>query len=165
VKVIIDRTGLNEAFSRMVDPDLRTRDCLRDDTAHTALRRTLEGDRVPILEHCLNTRTDARFAVIRAQRVEGADIDLYGVCFADEAGRADLIARGLMNEDDATFALLGSARFAAAEHNSTVARRQLTGYLQSVDADESFPALPVTNLLAQKIAPAAPTASGQRQAL
>lgn len=139
MKVIIDHSRLNEAFSRMVDPALRSHD-IQDHEDAALLRKTLAGDRVPVLEHCLESRDDARFVVLRAEHIEGTNLDLYGVCLCDEAGKADLARRGLIAEDDKSFALLGPARFAAAEQNTTQVRRAFTAHFAQDDSTP-FPRL------------------------
>lgn len=147
MSVILDRTHLLNAFTRMVDPVLRRQEALQaagyGPAAQTnqnttdqkmadrdGLRRMLAGDRVTVQEHRLDGQGPARFVVIRAAHIDRTAIDLHGVCVADAAGLADLAARGLL-VDDREYHLLGPARFAAAEHNSTAARRAYAAHLQS----------------------------------
>ena len=125
MSVIIDRTGLNESFARMAAVDLR----LRADSDLGVLRRTLTGDTVPILDQRLNGSGDGVFAVVRAGRIPGTGIDLYGVCLTDKAGQTALVAEGLMDASAATHDLLGEARAEAIRLNTTVARRQYGAHL------------------------------------
>jgi hypothetical protein len=162
VSVIIDRTGLNDTFSRMVDPALRQRDGLLDDPVHETLRRTLAGDRVPIAErraHPLNR--EGGFTVMRLERIAGTDIDLYGVCFTDRQSRAELQQRLLIDADSITYDLLGDARADAADRNSTAVRRTFGQYLQHAATNTApLASLAVTDLLAapaQKQTPALKT--------
>lgn len=131
MSVIIDRTGLNETFGRMVDPALRQRECLHAAPAHDDLRRTLDGARVPIHELRTHPMSQGGFTVMRLERIAGTDIDVYGVCVTDEDSRADLKSRGLIDDSTPTFALLGEARAAAADRNSTSVRRAFGQHLQT----------------------------------
>lgn len=138
MKVIFDRTGLNESFSRMVDPTLTTRDRLAADAgAQDGLKQILSGDRVGVSTHCPGDDRDLGFSVIRAQTITGTGVDIYGVCHTNAAGRADLVARGLLAPGAVVHDLLGAARTDAAERNSTESRRALKAWLQVSTAEES----------------------------
>ena len=137
MSVIIDRTGLNESFARMAAVDLR----LRDDDALTALRRTLTGDTVPILEQRLGGDGGGTFAVVWAGNIPGTGINLYGVCLADKAGRGQLVAEGLMDPAASTHELLGQARAEAIRLNTTVVRSQYGAHLAAGTATRAVPGM------------------------
>ena len=147
MRIILDRTDLSKSFSSMVDPDLRAQTRLDASTEHRDLRRTLEGARVPIIEECAMGEQGCSYYVVKAERVGGADVDLFGVCFTNAAGRAGLIERGLLAPTEKPHAVLGKARAEAADRNSTTVRRQFAAFMQSSPDETDVAALPVTKLI------------------
>ena len=149
MRIILDRIDLSNSFSSMVDPDLRAKSCLEGSHEHRDLRRTLEGARVPIIEQCAIGERDCNYYVVRAERVGGANVDLFGVCFTNAAGRAGLIERGLLAPTEKAHAVLGKARAEAADRNSTMVRRQVAAFMQSSPDEADIATLPVTKLIAR----------------
>lgn len=147
MRIILDRTDLSKSFSSMVDPDLRAQTCLEASDGNRDLRRTLEGARVPIIEQCEMGEQGCSYYVVKAERVGGANVDLFGVCFTNAAGRADLIESGLLAPTEKPHAVLGKARADAADRNSTSARRQFAAFMQSSPDESDVTALPVTRLI------------------
>ncbi len=125
MKIIIDPTDLKRSFTGLAGGQ----DCF-DAASRQDLRRTLEGARVPIVEDCAIGQHGS-FYVTKVERIEGGiDVDLFGVCFTNAAGRARLIEGGFLAPTERPHALLGDARADAADRNSTTARRQFVAHMQ-----------------------------------
>lgn len=149
MRIILDRIDLSNSFSSMVDPNLRAQSALEGSSEHRDLRRTLEGARVPIIEQCAMGEQGCSYYVVKAERVGGADVDLFGVCFTNAAGRAGLIESGLLAPTERPHAVLGQARADAADRNTTTVRRQFAAFMQSSPDEADVTALPVTKLISR----------------
>lgn len=127
MKIILDPIDLRHSFAGLAGGQDRLDAAGRDE-----LRRTLDGSRVPIVEHCAPGARDCHFYVTKVERVgDSTGIDLFGVCFTNAAGRADLVRDGLLSATEPPHTLLGDARAEAADRNSTGARRQFATHMQS----------------------------------